>query len=372
MKKKALKILIPEIIVGILLIVGIFFAINSKLSLKPYEEGTLFTVQEGKYGKGVFKDLENQGIISSSDFAYYYISYFTDESMDFKAGSYLLETGMDLKQLVNTLCDTSKIYRPYSTIKIIEGETVEEIARSISETIDVDYEDLMNFWDDEAIVRSYMSDYSVLTEDIFTPGVRHYLEGYLFPNTYIMYNDSSLHEITSKLLDQTQEIYEKYKDDFANAPSYYNWQSGRNKQMSVHEIFTLASICQWESGNSSDMPTIAGVFYNRLNDSDKGSARLYSNVTACYAQGLYKKECTAVDASLELAYATEEDNQYYNTYNINDLPVGAICNPGESAIAAVLNPEETNYYYFVGYCETTYYSTKAQGNEILAQYASGC
>lgn len=372
MKKKALKILIPEIIIAIGLIVGIVMTISSKLKPNLSQEETTFTVKEGKFGKGVFKDLESAGIIKSSNFAYYYVSFLTDESMDFKAGTYLLSKDMTLPEVVNTLCDASKIYRPYSTIKIIEGETVEEIARTISQIINVDYEDLINFWDDEDIVRSYMADYSVLTEDIFNPHVRHLLEGYLFPNTYNMYNDSSLHEITTKLLDQTQLIYEKYKDDFNDTPSYYNWETSRSKKMSVHEIFTLASICQWESGNSKDMPTIAGVFYNRLNDPDKGSARLYSNVTACYAQGLYKKECMAIDASLELAYKDNEDNAYYNTYNINDLPVGAICNPGEAAIAAVLNPEETDYYYFVGYCEKTYYSTKAQGNAILAQYASGC
>lgn len=372
MKKKALKILIFELIILIALVFGIYKVLNSKLTPTIKESGTLFTVKEGKFGKGIFKDLENEGIISSSNLAYYYVSYLTDEKMDFKAGSYLLDADMDLKELVSTLCDASKIYRPYSTVKIIEGETVEEIARTLSETINVEYEDLIHFWDDEDIVRSYMVDYPFLTEDIFTSGVRHYLEGYLFPNTYNMFNDSSLHEITTKLLDQTLVIYEKYKDDFKDTPSYYNWQNGRKQQMSIHEVFTLASICQWESGNSSDMPTIAGVFYNRLNDPDKGSARLYSNVTACYAQGLFKKECMAVDASLELAYKKDGDNAYYNTYNINDLPVGAICNPGEAAIAAVLNPVETDYYYFVGYCEKTYYSTKAQGNAILAQYASGC
>ena len=372
MKKKALKIIIPGLAAIIVLLIAICLTVKNSISTMDFEDNTLFTVKEGKYGKAIFNDLEDHGIIKSGNMAYYYISHLTNETMDFKAGSYLLSPDMSVEEIINTLCDSSKIYRPSSIIQIIEGETVEEIAKTLSETLDVSYDDLMNYWDDEDIVRSYFDEYSVLTEDIFQTGVRHYLEGYLFPSTYEIYNDASLDEITCKFLDQTELIYEKYKDQFDNAPTYYNWANGRKQMMSVHEIFTLASICQWESGNSEDMPEIAGVFYNRLNDPDQGSARLYSNVTACYAQGLYKTECTAIDNSLDMAYDDSEENQYYNTYNINDLPVSPICSPGEAAIAACLEPTETDYYYFVGYCGTTYYSTKAQGNEILSQYASGC
>ena len=98
----------------------------------------------------------------------------------------------------------------------------------------------------------------------------------------------------------------------------------------MNEVLTLASIVQMESGlNTTDMPGVAAVFYNRLNNSAEFST-LGSSPT-CYYGDSFKK-----------------DDGRYNTYNVEGLPPGPLCSPGIDAINAVLNPTENSpYYYFV-------------------------
>lgn len=99
----------------------------------------------------------------------------------------------------------------------------------------------------------------------------------------------------------------------------------------------LASIVEKETGVASERPLIAGVFINRL----KRGMRLQSDPTVAYgiAGG------TGLDRSLTRADLKAPTP--YNTYTQNGLPPGPISNPGEASIAAVLNPADTNFLYFV-------------------------
>ena len=92
---------------------------------------------------------------------------------------------------------------------------------------------------------------------------------------------------------------------------------------------------QFESGTKQDMATIAGVFYNRLNQ----DMRLESSVTVCYA--LYDQFDDPQDCETQ----TDVDSPY-NTYLNNGLPVGPILNPGGDALLAVLEPESSEYLFF--------------------------
>ena len=113
-----------------------------------------------------------------------------------------------------------------------------------------------------------MSTYPFLTEDIFNSDIRIKLEGFLAPQTYKVPADISAEEITKMLLDQSLVVYNKYAADM------------KNSSLSVHEIYTLASIVQYESsGNAEVSKNIASVFYNRLNS----DMALQSSVTVCYA-----------------------------------------------------------------------------------------
>lgn len=339
---KAAKVVICVFGTIILLIVGTIFYLKIQLVPKNYPDNVQFTIDQGTYGKEVFKNLEEAGIIRNADIDYIYVHFLSSTPIDFKAGTFEIPAGKSLEEIVAYLSDDSKFYRPTETITIPEGEFLESIASTISDKLDVTKDELIQYWDDSEVVKSYMSDYPFLTSEIFNDNIRHKFEGYLFPSTYEFYINSSCDEITRKLLDKTLSIYDKYKDDFNNTPEFFHYYENTTRKATTHEIFTLASILEWESGNDEQMQDVASVFINRFNYPDM----IRSSVTACYSQGLDKNSCLLVDNDLKLAY--KEDGETYNTYTKFDLPVGPISNPGETAIYSALHPSKTDYYYFVG------------------------
>lgn len=353
----------------ILLVIGSIFYVKIQLIPKNYADKTQFTIEKGSYGKQVFQKLEDENIIRNATIDYLYVQL-TGVEFEFKAGTFELPAGLSLEEIVTTLSDDSKFYRPTSTITIPEGYFLVDIAQTLSNNLSVEKDELIAYWNDEDTVRSYMDDYPFLTDEIFNPSIRYILEGYLFPSTYEFYNDSSFDEITRKFLDQTLVIYNKYKDDFDNAPSFYRVDLKKEKQATIHEIFTLASILEWESGNDSQMKDVSSVFYNRFKYPDM----LRSSVTACYSLGLDKDSCLLVDRDLKLAYT--EDDETYNTYTKFGLPIGPISNPGETAIDSALNPNDTNYFYFVGdICQIdnlTHFATVEEGNEAISKKYVSC
>lgn len=356
----------------ILIGVGSVFFLKIQLVPKNYEDNTQFVIDQGMYGRQVFDKLEKEGIIRNADVCYAYGKYLSGQPLDFKAGTFELKKGMDLDEIIKTLCDDSKFFRPTSTLTIPEGYFLTDIAEIVSKGVDLSKSDLIDYWNDESVVRGYMNDYPFLTEQIFNENTKYLLEGYLFPSTYEVYQNSTLDEITRRFLDQTLAVYERYKDDFNNAPVYYHYETNEDSMATVHEIFTMASILEWESGNDDQMQDISSVFYNRLNY--KPIDMLRSSVTACYSQELGKDSCLLVDRDLELAY--KEDGETYNTYTKYGLPIGPISNPGETAIYAALHPNKTDYYYFVGdICGIdglTHFATVEEGNEAIAKKYVSC
>lgn len=369
---KSVKIVLCVFGTLILLLVGSIFAVKIQLVPKNYEDNTQFTIEQGTYGKQVFKDLEEQGIIRNADICYLYIHYLSGVPIDFKAGTFELQKGMDLEEIVTTLSDDSKFYRPTEVITITEGSFLTDIAQALSNKLDIEKDVLLDYWNDEDVIRDYMSEYPFLTEEVFGSKIRYKLEGYMFPSTYEFYINSSADEITRKFLDQTLSIYNKYESDFANAPVYYHYETEEDTKASIHEIFTMASILEWESGNDEQMDQVASVFYNRLNY--KPLDMLRSSVTTCYSLELGKDSCLLVDRDLDLAYT--EDGETYNTYTKYGLPVGPISNPGELAIKSALHPADTNYYYFVGdICgidNLTHFATVEEGNEAISKKYVSC
>ncbi len=298
-------------------------------------EVTPFDVDEGAYGKSTLIKLEEEGIIRNAELAYYYNRIFGGYS--FTAGHFEIphvsedELGnsvpITLDGIFAYLSDGTNASQNTVYLSFNEGDGIRKYASMISEVIDIGEEELLAYWNDEDVIRSYMKEYPFLTEDMFNEDVKYYMEGYLFPDSYEFFENSDCDKITRKFLDRTMEIYEAHKKEFSQS------------RFSVHEVFTLASIIQWESGNPEDSKLIAGVFVTRMDDSEP----LSSTVTACYAFDLSKDECYEVGDTLDYTWGENP----YNTYMNQGLPPGAICNPNEAAIVAALNPDTSEgYYYF--------------------------
>jgi UPF0755 protein len=158
------------------------------------------------------------------------------------------------------------------------------------------------------------------------------LEGYLFPQTYEVPQKVS----GSRAAELMVRMFGQRMGDALRTP--------RESTLTPHQTLTLASIVEREAQQASERPTIASVFLNRL----AGGLPLQADPTVQYAVATrdgplaatynYWRDVTPADLALESPF---------NTYMVSGLPPGPICNPGEAAIRAVLQPAKTDYLYFV-------------------------
>ncbi|MBR4456169.1 MAG: endolytic transglycosylase MltG [Solobacterium sp.] len=326
-KKRKLKIgrLLLLILVPVVLIAGGVWAVR-QTSLEPMQETSeevIFEVESGTNAKQVCTLLKEKGLLRNDSYAYYYIR--KENLTDVKSGRYTLNKNMGVRKIFEILTDPNAGEVDTVSVTIIEGDWAKHVAQKISEQTNVTYDELIALWNDEAYIRSLMERYPFITEEVFNPSVRIRLEGYLAPNTYLFYPETDAKTVTEKILDESLKIYEKHSAEIAES------------DYSIHELYTLASIVQYESGKIDDMKLIAGVFYNRL----KIDMPMQSSVTVCYAMDNDEGEnWLACEANADF-------DSPYNTYKYPGLPPGPIVNAGEEALIAVLEPQESDYYYFM-------------------------
>jgi UPF0755 protein len=159
------------------------------------------------------------------------------------------------------------------------------------------------------------------------------LEGYLFPDTYIVPTDADTLYLVAAML-----------QNFSNRVTPDMRQGFGVQELSLHEAVTLASIVEREAVLEEERPLIARVFINRLSQ----EMRLQADPTTQYALGYQASTNSWWKSGLTLA-----DLQYqspYNTYFVEGLPPGPIANPGLSSLQAVAEPATTNYIFFVADC----------------------
>lgn len=150
------------------------------------------------------------------------------------------------------------------------------------------------------------------------------LEGYLFPETYRIRPHAQAKEILGAMLDR-----------FSKQDLYLLKEEGERLGLSLHQVVTLASIIEKETGLPEERPLISSVFHNRL----KRGMRLQTDPTVIY--GIWERWDGNI-RKRDLQTATP-----YNTYAIDGLPPGPIANPGWSALLAAVQPVESDKLYFV-------------------------
>ena len=158
-------------------------------------------------------------------------------------------------------------------------------------------------------------------------GVIYRLEGYLFPAVYDYYDDATIEDLVEQMISTTDARLQPYYEAIAN------------KNLTVNEVLTLASLVEKEGSTDEDRRNIASVFFNRLN----AEMPLQSNIAILYAQGKLGEETTlAEDTNIDTSIESP-----YNIYWRAGLMPGPVDSPSLSAIEAVLNANATDYYYFV-------------------------
>ena len=232
-------------------------------------------------------------------------------------GSYLVDTDMDYRAILNSLGSGSSS-RVEVSVTIQEGLTV----RQIFELLEKEGVSTVEKLNDMAANHDYA--FSFL-EDI-PLGDPNRLEGYLFPDTYNFYMGEDPKYVINKMLVN----FDSKVDDSMR-------QKIADKGYTIQELLTVASMIEKET-DGTDRTTIASVIYNRLNNPGAGTTG-HLNIDATIQYVLPEGEIV----SGEDYYTVESP---YNTYLNKGLPPGPIANPGLESIMAALNPESTNYYYY--------------------------
>ena len=259
---------------------------------------------------------------------------------DLKASPYELNKNMKLSEIIEVLEEGNSYNPDEIRITFKEGLNVRKIAKLIEENTNNTYDDVINLMDDDSYIDSLISKYWFLTDEIKNEKIYYPLEGYLFPNTYALLNvDVDVKTIIETMLNESEKQLNKYR------------QAIEDSKYTVHQLLTLASIVELEGASASDRASVAGVFYNRLED--KWS--LGSDVTTYY----YLK----IDDFKQSLNGNKNLYTCDNAYNTRctsfiGLPVGPISNPGLESIEGTINYRKHDNYYFVADCNGKTYLSK--------------
>lgn len=257
-------------------------------------------------------------------------------------GTYTLPSGLNAIQVASFIADGTKRDLQFT---IFAGWRLEEVAAVINQLgLGFTREEFLNFANFPP---------AEITQLLNMPAQRS-LEGYMHPGFYSLKPTITLEEFVLQSISRTKAVIDE-------ASQLTNTQSST---LSSDQLIILASIIQRETLESSEMPTIASVFFNRL----AISMRLETDPTVQYALGFdpvmqtwWKSPLTYEDL------AVQSD---YNTYQVNGLPPGAISNPGRDAILAAFAPEQTGYYFFRAKCDGSFTHNFAVTYE--EHLANGC
>jgi len=318
-----------------------FFWVKS--SLEPINTEATKTIQveipEGSSTKEIANILfENDLIKNATVFNYYskIKSYY-----NYQSGFYNLSQSMSVDDLAKALQESvtpTAQEEPAGKVLIVEGYTLTQIANSVTLNAKTDDKtDKTPFTSEEflaTVTNQEFIDRMVATyPNLFASlpaadsGVVYRLEGYLFPAVYDYYDDATIENLVEQMISTTDARLQPYYEAIAN------------KNLTVNEVLTLASLVEKEGSTDEDRRNIASVFFNRLN----AKMPLQSNIAILYAQGKLGEETTlAEDTNIDTSIESP-----YNIYWRAGLMPGPVDSPSLSAIEAVLNANATDYYYFV-------------------------
>lgn len=304
------------------------------------DQAVTLTITESDTVETVTQKLYNAGLIQYPQLFRLYAELSNAENK-ISAGTFTLNTLYDYNALVRGMTATSS-YRETVEVMIPEGYNCAQIFALLEEKGVCAAADL-----EEYAANGEFNERWFLAG--LERGDKYCLEGYLFPDTYEFYSDDTPARVLGKMLDGFGHRLDEAKFQEMLVPlnqklTQMMTRRGYNKDfisknlMNLRRIITLASIVEKESASSAESYTIASVFYNRLTY-QSAFPKLESDATVYYAIGGIKEGgLTAADLKFDSPY---------NTYLYPGLTPGPISNPSLASIYAVLDPDETNYYYFI-------------------------
>ena len=289
-------------------------------------------VRPGQSLKAIADTLRQENIIRNS-LKFITIARIKGYDKRMKAGEYILSAAMPPRQILEIMVKgTVKLYK----LTVPEGYNLDQIAEVVENAKFGTRSQFLKAATDADLTKKYG-----LEADTF--------EGYLFPDTYFFPKHVSVEKIISSMLNRFRSVFSA------------EWKTrADNLGFTVHQIVTLASIIEKETGAPFERPIISSVFHNRL----KKNMRLESDPTVIYGIENFDGNITRKHLLTRTPY---------NTYTIKGLPAGPIANPGRHSIEAALYPQETAFIYFVSKKDSTHhFSTNfKEHNRAVRKYQLG-
>ena len=347
--KKIMKYFMIALLVIVL--VGGFFTWNYiKGETQPVDtaqtELVSFEIEQGASVKEVSKALEKEGIIRNSKLFNFYLKF--KNVSGFKSGLYHVSKSMTLDEIIAELSGQGKDKDQNATkVLIREGEQLTDIAKEVEKSTKYSAEDFMAKVQDEDFLRYLVQKFpKLLTQSYNGYQVKYVLEGYLFPATYDMNDSKTLQMLITEMVAKTDEVMSKYYDKIL-ASDY-----------TLQEIMALASLIEKEGTKLEDRKKISSVFHNRI----KENMKLQTDVSVQYALGEHKEALSLSDLEVDSPY------NLYQNYGVGPGPYNS---PSENSIVAALEPEKTDYLYFLADIKTKeiyYAKTYEEHLELKAKY----
>jgi UPF0755 protein len=286
-------------------------------------------VPEGSTFHQVAGLLEREGLITSR-LAFILLGKLQEAERKIHPGEYELHAALTPKEILTKLVAGRVTLH---AVTVPEGYTITQIADVLAHQQITDATEFIRLTKD----KPFLETLGITAETS---------EGYLYPNTYRFRRHTPAKDVIRAMVDQLGQVFNEELRTRA-----------RELQLTPHEVLTLASVIEKETGVGDERPQISSVFHNRL----KKRIPLQSDPTVIYGLTNYDGNLRRKDLS---------DLSPYNTYRWPGLPPGPIASPGVQSILAALYPVPSAYLYFVSRNDGTHHfsATLVEHNKAVEKY----
>ena len=317
------------------MLIGFYLDANADQLDRPASDDdtpVTFVIEPGETVTEIADRLQELGLISDTELFRRYVQYHGLDA-GIEAGEFALRGTMTIPQVAEAL---QRGQIPERAVTIQEGLRLEQVAAGVAAQTGISEEEFLalatNGWRESGLAFDFLADIPPTAT----------LEGFLFPETYMLAEDATAVDVLERML---RTFDERVTPEMRAAAA--------NHGLNLYQMVTLASIVEREAVLDDERPLIAGVYSNRL----VSGWFLNADPTVQYGIG-FRAETGEWWPVLTLDDL--ELDSPYNSYRNLGLPPGPICSPGQASFDAAANPASTDYFFFLADC------TKNDGSHIFA------
>lgn len=303
---------------------GLVWYFSETAAPSTSSEEKRFVITKGSSATEIARDLEEAGLIKNA-LAFKIYTQINGVADSIPPGRFLIPQNLNLEQLIGLLrAGPTELW-----VTIPEGLRREQIPAIFAQSLELS----------PAQAAGFEEQFLAETES---------LEGFLYPDTYLFPPDVTASAVVSTLRNTFEKKF---------APSQEELNS---VGLTLDEVVILASIIERETKSAQERPMVAGVYFNRLN----ADWPLQADATIQYVTG------DAEDWWKTPTAAEKEINSFFNTYEYPGLPPAPIANPSLTSLEAVINPEDTDFWFYLHDSEGTIHfaETLEAHNQNISKY----